>query len=301
MADDINIAGVENGNKTFPEKSESVYGWHFTYHKNEEEFDMYLGQTSYYLSLQKYISKLIKLIKFDGAKILELGFRTGRTAVRIANDHKGSNVVALCENTKVLENAKNIAKTYDSCGNINFIEDKIAAFVASREVLKEYDIVYMFYSFHHIPDGENWKPGKNVNHANKAGFLRNCFMNMKLHSYLCIADLFLPDNLDKNNPIIEEPFIKNRIREGEASTFWNSLTGVGKSEILVAKKKANNCQENEEAVILKANERKPEYLVSLDWLGKQAEKAGFTTVINRDVNAVGDAIILFRKDKEEGE
>ena len=294
-AEETKIASVKNVDKAFHKdkmaRSGSGYGYNFPYHENEEEFDMYLGQTSYYLSLQRNISKLIKLIKPEGAKILELGFRTGRTAVRIANDHKGSNVVALCEDTEVLKNAIDIAKTHGSCDNITFIEDKIAAFVASRKELEEYDIVYMLYSFHHIPDSEKGQ------HANKVVFLRDCFINMKLNSYLCIADLFLSDN----NSVFEKSFIKNRIKEGEASTFWNSLMGIDEREILVAEKKANNCQENEKAVILNANKREREYLISLDWLEQQAEKAGFITVINRNINAVGDTIIIFRKDKEEGE
>jgi hypothetical protein len=290
MQEEYKPPGVKTKTET-PPQSESGYGYGFSYHQSEEEFDRYLGNTSYYLSLQKNISKLIKFISSEG-KILELGFRTGRTAVKIANDNQKSKVVALCENEQVLEGAKAIAKKKALYNNMDFCEDKIDSFVARKEELREYDILYMLYSFHHIPDNEYGK------HANKVMFLRNCFQNMKLNSFLCIADLFLLDN----NNSFDKLFIDNRVNEGKASTFWNSLMGITKKEILAANEMANQCENKENHILeLKVNDRDQEYLVTLEWLKKQAEKAGFTTVINKNVNVVGDAIILFKKDKEEGE
>lgn len=249
-----------------------------SYFNNEEVFEKYLGMTSYYLTLQACVEKLIGIIKPEN--VVELGSATGATSIRLAQKFKDTHFVGI----DMREDVVNIAKDL-GCGidNLEFITGDMKAYA------KQYvdnDFVLMLYSFHHIVDPIE----------NKINFLNNIYNNMKEGAYLCIAETFIPDSADgvgDRNSILN--LWGTRKQEGFASTFWNALESVDEEGINEAIKIGEYCGENEYLAGTLVADRNDEYLVQPSFLIDMGKKAGFNVVLNQPINTLEDRIILFKK------
>lgn len=246
-----------------------------SFYNSQEVFKKYLGQTSYYLALQDKLLSLIKIISPEN--MLEMGFGTGQTAVTVAKQNPNAKITAVDMRKEMIAVAKNIAQEND-VSNVNFLAGDMTKFVSNK--LADFDIIYFIYSFHHIEDPLD----------NKIDFLENCFNNMKKGSFICIGETFIPE---EDTPLLK--FFETRGEEGYVSTFWKSLKGLSLEDIKYAKEVAAYCRQMEIDAGKLVDARKDEYLVKRSWLKQQAEKIGFSTIIDRQVNLIGDAIMLFKK------
>jgi ubiquinone/menaquinone biosynthesis C-methylase UbiE len=252
-----------------------------SFYNSQEVFKKYLGQTSYYLALQNTLFNLIEKIK--PKHILELGFGTGQTAVMVANKNPKAKITAVDMRKEMINVAQNLAKEND-VANIDFLAGDMTKFVSKN--LNKFDVMYFVYSFHHIEDPLD----------NKIKFLEDCYKNMKKGGYICIGETFIPENysMEKGDVGLLK-FFEIRGEEGYASTFWKSLTSLSEDDIAYSEKVASYCKQMEIDAGKLVSARKDEYLVQRSWLKNLAEKIGFTTIIDKQVNNIGDAIMLFQK------
>ncbi|MDR2571760.1 MAG: class I SAM-dependent methyltransferase [Oscillospiraceae bacterium] len=235
----------------------------------------YLGKTSYYLGLQKKVLKTLKMIK--PKSILELGFGTGQTAVKVARANPDYEITAIDLRIDMVDIAQKLAER-KKVNNVHFFSDDMIDYV--KNDLNRFDIIYLLYSFHHIPDPL----------IKKTEFLENCYRNMKTDAYLCIAETFLPDfDID-----ISEFWVM-RGEEGYASTWWELFSKSKTEDYSLADEVAAYCQKMELEAGNLVVARKDEYLVKRSWLQKEAEQQGFITLINKPTNGLGDGILLLQK------
>ncbi len=110
---------------------------------------------------------------------------------------------------------------------------------------------------------------------------------------ICVAETFLPDcsNHAILNSKITECWSK-RILQGYSSTFWASLDGVSYGDIERAREIARFSMEHEKKAGELVLHRDNEYLVSMNWLLKQANSLGYNVEIAEPCNSVGDAVVL---------
>ena len=76
-----------------------------SFYNTEESFAKYLGNTSYYLGLQRHVLKIMECIK--SKNVLELGSGTGHTAMALVNGLSLNKYVAVDnrqEMTDILSN-----------------------------------------------------------------------------------------------------------------------------------------------------------------------------------------------------
>lgn len=249
-----------------------------SYFNNEEVFERYLGMTSYYLTLQSCVEKLIGIINPES--VVELGSATGATSIRLAEKFKDTHFVGIDMREDVVNIAKKLGCKID---NLEFIIEDMNEY-AKRQV--DEDFVLMLYSFHHIVDPIE----------NKIIFLNNIYNNMKKGAYLCIAETFIPD---RAHGVGDCKSILNlwetRKQEGFASTFWNALESVDEAGISEAIKIGEYCGDNELLAGTLVAKRDDEYLVQPSYLIDIGKKAGFKVILNQPVNTLEDRIILFRK------
>lgn len=254
-----------------------------SFYDTNEKFKKYLGQTSFYIALQKCVCKLVKLAK--PKEILELGFGTGETTVMLAKENLGSNItsVDIREEMKKIaeENAKN-----NELNNISFHVEDMVKYVEEASNLPEF-IVFL-YSFHHVEDPL----------SNKVDFLKECFERMPSNGRLCIAETFLPESTGKLHELSEiKSLWGKRIKESYTSTFWSSLSGLGKENIDEANLISKYSLDNEARAGELVWNRDNEYLVSMGWLVDTAKAIGFEVEISEYCNSVGDGVILLKKAK----
>lgn len=246
-----------------------------SFYKNNEMFEKYLGNSSYYIGLQNALSKLIALTKAQN--ILELGCGNGSTCVRIAKENDDCDIVAVDMREDIVNVAKGNAKDVN---NLSFETSDMTDYVKDNGL--DFDFIYLLYSFHHILDPLE----------NKVYFLEKCYNNMNEGAYLAILETFLPNEVNDGFVSVDELFVY-RAKEGYASTFWNVLDNIG--EIDLAKEIGEFSKSNElNAGVLVAN-RDNEYLVNDAWLVSIAEEVGFSIVLCEPCNAVMDKVILLRK------
>ena len=238
--------------------------------------------------MQNNLCKIVGFIK--PTNILEFGFGTGHTAVRIAHENPVSEVTAIDERENMVAVGKDLA-IKRKVNNVVFLGAEMVEYVsASTTDLSDYDFIYLLYNFHHIKDAPNAVDDKKK-HYPKFDFLRKCYDSMSEDSFICIADLFLPSNDDDEIAAL----FTNRVAEGDASTFWSSLSSVEEQAISDARRVAEFCRRNEHEVGIKVRKREYEYPVTREWLKKAATKIGFRVFFDESVNSVGDAIVLLKK------
>jgi ubiquinone/menaquinone biosynthesis C-methylase UbiE len=249
-----------------------------SFYSNVDTFERYLGQTSYYLSLQANVMKLVRL---SGAKrVLELGSGTGATAIALAAADPYLEVVSVDMRQSMVALARTEAENR-RLRNLVFVADDM------RDVSVEgYDFIVMLYSFHHIPDPI----------SNKTSFLRNTYDHLQANARLCIAETFLPDARDDIELIAETRRLWSaRIYEGYASTFWSSLQGLTAESISRSRDIGRFSLEHEAIAGENVVKREDEYLVDMNWVTTNAAAVGFQVQIAERVNAIGDGIVLLER------
>jgi len=252
-----------------------------SFYNNQEVFRKYLGYTSYYSGLQDKILKIIKKLKPE--VVLEMGFGTGYTAVKTAQQNPQAEVVAIDVRPEMIPVAKQLADN-KKVSNITFITSDMTDF--AKTDLKKFDAIYFLYAFHHIDDPLE----------RKIRFLADCYKNMKEGAVIIIGETFIPEDYREEDgpaPLIE--LFEKRGAEGYASTFWASLKGIDEKSIAYAHSVADYCRKMETDAGRLVAVRDNEYLVKRSWLRSHAGQAGFSTVLDMELDTLSDAVMVFRK------
>jgi hypothetical protein len=245
-----------------------------SFYNNDEMFEKYLGKTSYYLALQDSVLKITKMINPDN--ILEIWSGLGQTTIKIFENNKNSNILAIDNRKKPIEKSR---QKIDE-ENVKFVCNDMVKYIQKIHSLPKLTI--MLYSFHHIPDPVEIK----------VSFLENCYKKMNKGDYLCIAEAFIPEDELKLN--IRSLWEKRGL-EGYASTFWNSLGSLEKEDINNSKEVGNFTREHEIEAGNNVKDRNNEYLVTENWLVNTSENIGFDVIISEPCNAFNDKVILLQK------
>ena len=248
-----------------------------SFFNNEETFEKYLGNTSYYLGLQNNVLKIIKLAK--SKKVLEFGSATGSTSILIAEKFSDVAVVGVDMREDVVQIAKDLAQKK----GVDNVEFKVGDMLTCAKEKIDADFVLMLYSFHHIVDPLD----------NKIDFLKNLYNSIQKGTYVCIAETFIPDGVKDRDSIINVWSIRKD--EGFASTFWSSLDSLSQGSIERAISIGEYCAKNEYLAGELVADRNEEYLIEPTWLIEQATNAGFKVIINQPINIIEDRIILLQK------
>lgn len=251
-----------------------------SFYNNKEYFAKYLGSTSYYKKMQEVVKKIVELEK--PFKVLEMGSALGTTTLELANAFPGTLFEGLDNRSDVVEKANMAAA--DIC-NAHFFVGDMTEFAARKE-MSQYDLIFLLYSFHHIVDPL----------SNKEKFLRDCYENMRPGTYLLIEETFLPEeakSLQDSDKIGEQ--YRQRSEEGNASTFWASLNGLGKDDVQLAKAVGEFSGTEEGLAGEHVVKRDEEFLVKFSWLTKAAQDCGFGVIVAQPVNCIGEYAILLQK------
>jgi len=252
-----------------------------SFYNNEEVFKKYLGRTSYYLSLQNAVAKVISLLK--PKHIVELGSGTGATVNRIASENKESEFIAVDVRDEMVKVGQNLSNEMNN-KNVLFISFDMVKYINECNTLPEF--IYMLYSFHHIEDPID----------NKHNFLKSCFGKMDSGSRLCIAEAFLPEH---TNYIDLQANLKkiwaSRSFEGYASTLWESIETFDEQGIEKAREIGRYSYNNEWIAGELVAERDNEYLVTINWLCDTAKEIGFNIDIAEPCNNNGDYVVVLKK------
>lgn len=250
-----------------------------SFYNSQEVFEKYLGQTSYYKSLQNNVIKLCRLA--GSKKILELGSATGATSFAIANSIPDATVIGMDMRSDIIAVANDL-KAKNGIQNVDFITGDFCAYTNYSDS----DFIVMLYSFHHIVDPEE----------NKWSFLRKVFADVKEGTYLCVAETFLPcEPTEGDFELKTKELWKLRVEEGNATTFWESLIGITDNDVKFASDVGNFCGEYEGIAGNEVLERQTEFLLTADKLCAEATKAGWKVIINKPCNVVGESIVLLKK------
>jgi len=244
---------------------------------NQETFEKYLGQTSYYRILQDAMKKLCLFIKPN--TIIELGTATGSTAIALAKCCVDSIVVGIDMRKDVIDIAKSLAKE-EGLTNVEFDVSDFCEYSGYKDA----DFIAMLYSFHHIEDPVE----------KKEMFLDMLKKETKKGTYLCIGETFLPKSY---NDMCKDEIVdmwRVRANEGKYSTFWASLDNVSKEQISKSMDIADFCMQHESIAGNEVVERKTEFLVSSQELIEMAKKTGWEVVLSYPCNTVGEEIVLLR-------
>lgn len=250
-----------------------------SFYTENDFFLRYLGQTSYYLTLQKTLKKLISVINNDN--LLDLGCSNGATSLNILKSFTNVRIDAVDMREEVLSVAsKNLTEFKE---RINLINADMRNFVKTN--LQKYDCIYLLYAFHHIED-----PNKN-----KVLFLENCYRNMKEGASLIILETFLPEvSEDELDSEIEKLF-RNRSMEGYASTFWASFENSSQKSVDNSKQVGEFSKLEESRAGKLVLKRENEYLIKRSWLCQEADNIGFKTVLSEPCNNLCDGVVLLQK------
>lgn len=250
-----------------------------SFYNDNETFRKYLGNSSYYRSLQNAI---IKIIEFSNVKtILEMGCGTGNTSIKIAERFPNIQIDAIDMREDIIAIAKSDGKHIK---NASFYCAEMCEYAKTKKF--EYDLVFLLYSFHHIEDPLE----------NKITFLNNCYLQMKDPSYLVILETFLPDNCSMNNKCEEILQLwERRSQEGYASTFWEALQGIDENSIFIAKEIGEFLRKNENHAGELVYKRENEYLINSQWLCDVCRRIGFEILLCEPCNSVNEKVVLLKK------
>lgn len=252
-----------------------------SFYDTTETFEKFLGQTSYYQTLQANVVKLVSHVNPD--RITELGSGTGETAVRLADEFPETEVLGIDNRETVVEVSRDTADERD-LPNLVFETAEMTEYVAATTSLPE--MVVCLYSFHHIPDPIE----------RKGEFLEDCYAALPDGGHLCIAETFLTTDAHDASARREIRLRwADRGLEGYASTFWAALDGIDPTAIENAREVGEFSREHELEAGERVLDRDEEYLVSKQWLVDRAQTIGFDVVLAEPVNALGDGIVLLRK------
>ena len=247
-----------------------------SFYNNNEYFERYLGRTSYYLGLQKAVDKIIAAVGPE--KVLELGTALGTTLLMLADKYSDILFEGVDMRGEVVLQAEKKSRK-----NSRFTVADMCKYVEAS--LKDYDMIYMLYSFHHIPD----PLGKKID------FLRNCFLNMKEGAYLLIAESFLPESVEELQGKEILHLFNQRALEGYASTFWESFSSLSTMDLDLSRKIAQFSANEENEAGKLVYKRQDEYLVKFEWLRQTSKDIGFKVILAEPVNSIMEKVILLQK------
>lgn len=251
-----------------------------SFYKDNEAFEKYLANTSYYIGLQNNVIKLIGYAQ--PKKIVELGCATGATSIEIAKRYDKLDVLGLDMRDDVVKIAQQSALK-ENLDNVVFKTQDMLEFVKGQV---DADFILLLYSFHHIIDPI----------SNKISFLNDLYRNIRPGTFVCIAETFIPDNAESLSDSQKILRLWNiRKDEGFASTFWSSLSGIDQASVKLAEDIGKYCAENEYIAGELVAKRENEYLVQPAWLIDTCKKTGFTVVIDQPINIIEDRIVLLQK------
>ena len=251
-----------------------------SFYNNDDTFEKYLGQTSYYLGLQEAVKKLIGEADPDG--VIEMGSGTGETAFELSKTFPELDLIGIDNRKQVIQVSRDRLENIDA-PNLRFEVGDFRDYVTEAELP---DMLVFLYSFHHIPDPLD----------RKEEFLEDCFTNLGAGGYVCIAETFLTSEGrgERANREVRTTWA-NRGLEGYASTFWSALDGLDSESIQRAQEIGEFSRDHE----LEAGEnvlyRDDEYLVTMDWLTNTAREVGFDVVLAEPRNALGEGVVLVQK------
>lgn len=252
-----------------------------SFYNTDETFEKYLGQTSYYLTLQENVVKLVSHANPD--QITEMGSGTGETTVRLAEELPETEVVGIDNRETVIELARENAEELN-LSNLAFETADMVAYVEAATSLPE--MVVFLYSFHHIPDPLQ----------RKVEFLEDCYAALPDGGHICVAETFLKaDARDESARREIQTRWADRGLEGYASTFWSALDGITPAAIEHAQEVGEFSREHELEAGENVLDRDEEYLISMKWLVDHAQIVGFDVLLAEPVNSLGDGIVLLRK------
>lgn len=239
-------------------------------YNTEEMFEKYLGNTSYYSTLQENVLKISSFI--DPDFVLDLGCGIGTTTKKIRN-YIGCQVLGIDKRFEPLEIARQNTDCNYICADLTGVTDVL------NQNMSSVDLVTMLYSFHHIQDPL----------LKKITFLEQLYNHLSPGSYVCIAEGFTNETQLDLNALWTQRGI-----EGYSSTFWGTLNGLDERSIENSRSIGEFSQEHELEAGENVRNRDGEYLVSRDWLEDKSNKIGFDVVISEPCNALGDCIVLLK-------
>jgi hypothetical protein len=252
-----------------------------SFYTTEDTFEKYLGQTSYYLSLQSGVIKIVSHINPD--QITELGSGTGQTAMRLADEFPATEVLGIDDRETVIEVSRNKIEELDQ-SNVTFETAEMREYVETVGSLPK--MVVLLYSFHHIPDPLQ----------QKVDFLEKCYANLPDSGHICIAETFLKNDACSEVADREvRTMWAGRGLEAYASTFWSALDGLDQTDIEHAQEVGDFSRSHEIEAGENVRDRDEEYLVSMEWVVEHAQRIGFEVVLAEPVNSLGDGIVLLPK------
>ena len=188
-----------------------------SFYSTEEEFMKYLGQTSYYITLQNCVRKIVSM--FNPKEILELGFGVGTTSIILAKDNPNCKITSIDIRKDMRIIAENKANE-ENVNNIKFITADFTEHIKNTDKLPA--LVVLLYSFHHIHDPLE----------KKINFLNDCYQKLPKGGILCIAETFIPNlSLDPLNSAEIVKLWADRSITGYYSTFWASRGLCAKDSI----------------------------------------------------------------------
>jgi ubiquinone/menaquinone biosynthesis C-methylase UbiE len=128
---------------------------------------------------QSSVSKIVQLAQPE--ELLEMGFGTGDTTFRLANENPGTSITSLDLRESMVHLAEQRLNE-EGMTNVRFIQGEMTDYVQEADSLP--DFLLFLYSFHHIEDPLE----------KKVDFLSSCFDKLPSGGYLCIAETFLPES-----------------------------------------------------------------------------------------------------------
>lgn len=239
------------------------------------------GKIINYTELKNCVVKLVELL---GPKdIMEVAFGSGLTATMISQAITDIKIKVI--DIKKLEKDENLDSVIDP--EIHKYIDFIRADINYIHGLKTLPELILFVnSFHHIGDPLD----------NKILLLQKLFQQLSSGSRVCIADPFLPEFYGFVDEIAETRRMwDNRIMDTYCNTFWSSLDGYKKDNVIYSRNFAKKAFDMELKAGNAVIERKDECLVRMSWLVETVRKIGFEVEIAETCNCLRDGILLFYK------
>lgn len=247
---------------------------------NNEEFDQILGKTSYYISMQNQVSKLVK--NFNPFYVIEFGAGSGNTAARLARENQQLSLVAV-DNREELVNYCQNNKELRGIQNLTFIKGDLTNLDTFNFI--NVDLVLLTYSFNYINDPLE----------NKKDFLKHLFSKMKKGARVLIGDWFLPETKTYEEASVKALY-KLRVEEGAQSIFWNVLNGKqDEKSIEEAHEKLEIFKKHHRNLLKNIVKREFIYPVNKNWLIDVAVEVGFTVELSDFINNINDAVVVLRK------
>ncbi len=252
----------------------------------EEEFNIFLGETEHYRSLQ---DKVIRLLAPDpGRLILELGSGVGATAIALAKCYRDSHIIGVENRREVIKIAEE-RRRGEGLKNLEFVEldmERIADFLREKELRP--DAAVFVYSFHHIQDPIE----------RKKQLARDLFSLMNSGGKVIVGEGIVPvpgGHKEYYSRVLEQE--RERPERVYLTIFWEeylrALEGgmSHKKALEVARVMAKRAKKLERLAGIKLAKREGEYPLTLSELEEVWKDAGFKILVSERVNTIGEAIV----------